>query len=213
MSADLEEGFEGRFDELYGVGYRVGYRLLGVREDAQDVAAEAVARALARWRSVAGYAAPWVARVATNLALDMIRARGTATRAQPGLVSRTVAVDPGVEARLDLVAALRTLPRRQREVVALRFLADRSEAETAATLGCSVGTVKSSASRGIASLRAALADSPAAGAVHHVVDDPAEAAGGSEAGADTAVDLGAPPAATPTAPRPDLTRPRLSRPT
>ena len=53
---------------------------------------------------------------------------------------------------------LRRLSRRQREVVAMRYLADLPEAEVAAALGCSVGTVKQHASRGLAALRAALAD-------------------------------------------------------
>ena len=58
-----------------------------------------------------------------------------------------------VDARRDLVTAVATLPRRQRAVVVLRYLEDRSEAEVAAILGCSVGTVKSHAARGLATLR------------------------------------------------------------
>ena len=51
---------------------------------------------------------------------------------------------------------LRSLSRRQREVVALRYLADLPEADVARALGCSVGTVKQHASRGLAALRVAL---------------------------------------------------------
>lgn len=51
---------------------------------------------------------------------------------------------------------LRTLPRRQRAVVVLRFYADLSEAEISAILGCTVGTVKSTSSRALAKLRVAL---------------------------------------------------------
>ncbi len=51
-------------------------------------------------------------------------------------------------------------PRRQRAVVVLRYFEDLTEVETAAALGCSVGTVKSQASRALASMRSstALAD-------------------------------------------------------
>ena len=49
-----------------------------------------------------------------------------------------------------------SLPRRQREVVVLRHVADMSEADVAAALGCSIGSVKTHASRGLASLRAML---------------------------------------------------------
>ena len=71
---------------------------------------------------------------------------------------------PDVRARLvsedsldpELTAALLSLPPRMRAVVALRFVEDQSEAETARLLGCTVGTVKSTAHKGLAKLRAVL---------------------------------------------------------
>ncbi len=57
---------------------------------------------------------------------------------------------------VEVLAALRGLPQRQREVLVLRYWGTVSEAEIAETLGISAGTVKSSASRGIASLRSGL---------------------------------------------------------
>ena len=64
------------------------------------------------------------------------------------------------EGRSDLWDAMARLPRRQRAVVVLRYFEDLTEAETAETLGCSVGTVKSQASKALAKLRIdpALAD-------------------------------------------------------
>lgn len=59
----------------------------------------------------------------------------------------------GLDERAHLIATLRRLPARQRAVVALRFLEDRSEAETARLLGCTTGTVKSQTSRALARLR------------------------------------------------------------
>ena len=58
-----------------------------------------------------------------------------------------------VESRDQIVRALGTLTPRQRRVVVLRYLLDLSEAEVAADLGISVGTVKSTASRALAQLR------------------------------------------------------------
>jgi RNA polymerase sigma-70 factor (sigma-E family) len=60
--------------------------------------------------------------------------------------------------RATVLSALRALPRRQREVLALRYYLDLSEAEIADTLGISRGAVKSHASRGAAALRARLGD-------------------------------------------------------
>jgi RNA polymerase sigma factor (sigma-70 family) len=90
--------------------------------------------------------------VSGNLAIDLQRRRRTAAR---HLGEERISVGPDAE-RLDLHRALLALPRRQREVVLLRFVADQSEATVAAALGCPVGTVKSQASRGLAALRIAL---------------------------------------------------------
>ena len=55
-----------------------------------------------------------------------------------------------------MIAALHTLPRRQRECLVLRYYADLSEAQIAETMGISAGAVKSHASRGMAAMRARL---------------------------------------------------------
>jgi len=69
-------------------------------------------------------------------------------------VSGSVANDS--DDRLDLMAALVTVPRRQRAVLILRYWEDLSVEETAALLNCSAGTVKSQAARGLATLRTRL---------------------------------------------------------
>jgi RNA polymerase sigma factor (sigma-70 family) len=149
--------FVERFDDLYAVGYRAGYAVLGRRAEAEDCAQEAMARALARWSRVEDHAAAWVARVATNLALDRIR---KLDRQRRHTVAPAPAVDDPVALRRhDLVLALRALPARQREAVVLRFIVDLSEHETARAMSCAVGTVKSSAARGLERLRATLGPS------------------------------------------------------
>jgi DNA-directed RNA polymerase specialized sigma24 family protein len=144
--------FEEAFDGLYRLGYRVAYRLLGRRAESEDVALEALARAYARWPRVRDHAEAWVATVSTNLALDHLRrtARRGLLPAPAGAVLDGAAAD-----RVDLSRALSALSRRQREVLALRYLADMPEEAVAAALGCSVGSVKQYASRGLAALRRA----------------------------------------------------------
>jgi RNA polymerase sigma-70 factor (sigma-E family) len=134
----------------------VAHRLLGDRAEAEDIAQEACARAYSRWSSVRDHAEPWCVRVASNLAMDRLRSRTRTLRRDSELANAGI-VAPAFAAvsadRVDLVKALTALPRRQREVVVLRYLGDLSEAQTADVLGCSVGSVKTHASRGLARLR------------------------------------------------------------
>jgi RNA polymerase sigma-70 factor (sigma-E family) len=145
--------FDEAFPRLFADAYRVAYRLLGDRGEAEDVAQEACARAYSRWGTVHDYAEPWCVRVAGNLALDALRARTRAVRRQERLQTVIPHEGPGSDERLDLYAALSKLPKRQREAVVLRYLGDQSEQQTAAILGLSAGSVKTHASRGLARLR------------------------------------------------------------
>ena len=153
----MDQSFVAHFDELYRVGYRASFAVLGSRADAEECAQEACARALVRWRRVQGHATAWVARVATNQALDRARRQVRADRAAPRLVVVDGRSDMDraelAERRRDLVEALNALPRKQREMVVLRYLADLSEQQTADALHCSIGTVKSSTARGLEKLR------------------------------------------------------------
>ena len=75
------------------------------------------------------------------------------------MVSRRTTFPRSSAQRVDLQRALALSPK-QREVVVLRYLVDLPEAEVAQTLGCSVGTVKTHASRGLAALRKSLEVAP-----------------------------------------------------
>jgi len=149
MTGAVPRSFELAFADLYRLAYRVAFRILGDRSDAEDVAQEALARAALRWSRLHERPEGWVCRVASNQAIDRYRRR----LRQPQIPLGPVAIDERLGERGDLVAALRKLPRRQREVVVLRYLADFSEADVAVALGCSVGTEKSQASRGLSALR------------------------------------------------------------
>lgn len=149
----IDLGFEEQFDDLYARAYGVAYQLLGRRSEAEDVAQETLARCFVRWRRVRGYAEAWVVRVAGNCAIDTWR-RSSKVSGSVDPTAASTPTTPGPDPqRLDLHRALQGLSRRQREVLVLRFLADLSEADTAKALGCSVGSVKQHASRGLAALR------------------------------------------------------------
>lgn len=153
MRPQADAEFDAAFADLWGLAYRAAFRLLGNQSDAEDVAAESLARVYARWPKIADHAQPWAVTVATNLALDRGRRATTAVRKQHAVASLDASADPRIEQRLDLQAALRRLPKRQREVVTLRFLVDWSVDETATALGIDAGTVKRHTSRGLTALQ------------------------------------------------------------
>jgi RNA polymerase sigma factor (sigma-70 family) len=153
MSTDRPT-FDERAPRLAEIAYRVCFRILGDRQDSQDLTQESLARAFARWSRVARYDEAWITRVATNLALGEARKRSRPARSAE--VPRSAPLDSTVAQRAELVDLLGRLPKRQREVIALRYLADLPETEVADALGCSIGTVKQHASRGLATLRLAL---------------------------------------------------------
>jgi RNA polymerase sigma factor (sigma-70 family) len=156
METGLQRRFEDAFPELFRVAYRAAYRVTGDAAASEDAASEALVRAGLRWRRISGRALPWVVRVATNLAIDQTRRHARERR----VIDCTAPVDgvESVQTSVDLHWALKALPKRQREVVVLRYFGDLNESEIAAELGLAPGTVKSHASRGLAALRARLTD-------------------------------------------------------
>lgn len=156
---DRDLCFTAAFDELYARAFRVALRIVGERATAEDVAAEALTRAYDHWDRIgdaAGRRVAWIVRVTTNLAIDATRRReAPAERVEPD-----GGADPTdrVAVRLALTAALRALPERQRQAVALRHLAGLPQAEVARALGVRPGTVAQHVHRGMAALRLALGE-------------------------------------------------------
>jgi RNA polymerase sigma-70 factor (sigma-E family) len=163
-----DDGFEAFVAARWSPMVATAYLVTADRGVAEDCVQEAMVRMHRRWRWVhAEGRVAYANRAVLNAALSWRRRRRV-------IEVPLVADDHSpVEQAVDtggfdprLLAALWSLPPRARATVVLRFVEDRSEAETAAILGCSVGTVKSTSSRGLARLREALADGePAAGEV------------------------------------------------
>ena len=145
--------FEAVFWPLYLRALRTAYRVLGDRDAAEDVAADALARAHMHWDRVGTleYRDAWVLRVAANLALDGAR------RKRPALdAPATVEFESGAVDRIALARALRKLPRRQREAVSMRYLAELSHEQIAAALGIAEASVRVHVHRGLTALRSQI---------------------------------------------------------
>ena len=95
----------------------------------------------------------YVRRIVINEHRSRFRKRRVAEELRGDLADTLGGQQPGPEEQHALLEALRALGPRQRAVVVLRYWLDLSEAETAAALNCSVGTVKSQGSRALATLR------------------------------------------------------------
>lgn len=127
-------------------------------DKAQDLVAEAFARAWASWRRVSRHPAPraWVVRTALNLSVSSWRRH----RRELPLTGHD-APDSGLASSrvgTELAAVLQRLPARQRQVVALRIFLDLDTAHTAEVLGIARGTVTAHLARALAALRTEFAD-------------------------------------------------------
>jgi RNA polymerase sigma factor (sigma-70 family) len=135
--------------------------IAGDRDSAQELVAEAFARACASWRTVSRHPAPaaWVVRTALNLNISLWRRRhrevpvpGPATLCGR-TATATAAPDP-VDPQI--MTALLRLPARQRQVIALRLILDLDTSGTAQVLGITPNTVMAHMARALAALRSDL---------------------------------------------------------
>src|SRR5262249_10343275 len=102
--------YDACFDELAAIAYRVAFRIVGQRDEALDLAQEAMARAFARWRRVHPHAPAWVTRITTNLALDVVRKRSRTRTLFEETRSATPDPSTALVTRAELIAILERLP-------------------------------------------------------------------------------------------------------
>jgi RNA polymerase sigma-70 factor (ECF subfamily) len=134
---------------------------VGDKDTAQDLVAEAFARAWASWRTVSRHPSPaaWVVRTALNANISRWRRRHREVPvADPETVADRPAPEEATGSTVDprIMAALLRLPARQRQVVALRLFLDLDTGRTAEALGIAPGTVQAHLGRAVAALRADL---------------------------------------------------------
>jgi RNA polymerase sigma-70 factor (sigma-E family) len=161
--ADFDQFVTASSDALLRTAYLVAWDAV----EAEDLVQECLLAVARRWPRVRRMDHPhaYARRVLVNLALDGAQRRTRHRQELTGDADRTLAAVPDessarrlhvVGVRSELVQALGALPPRQRAVLVLRYFEDLSEAQVAELLGCSVGTVKSTASRGLTRLQGAL---------------------------------------------------------
>lgn len=141
---------------------RTAYLLTGDDGHAEDLVQTALLKTYKHWDRVAGAGDPtaYVRRVLVTTATSW-RRRLLSTEQVMDAVPEQAHHDRYPERNTAVIEALRALPPRMRAVVVLRYYEDQTEVRTAEQLGCSVGTVKTQASRAMSRLREALAADPA----------------------------------------------------
>lgn len=132
---------------------RTAYLLVGDEQRAEDLLQTALAKAWFAWRRIEWDPEAYVRRVMVTTSASWWRRRWNGELPTADLPEAPMATAEMETHDHDLWMALRHLPPRQRAIVVLRYLEDRSERETALLMGCSVGTVKSQTARALAKLR------------------------------------------------------------
>ena len=161
--ADFEQFVTASGDALL----RTAYLVVWDPVEAEDLVQDCLLAVARRWPRVRRMDHPhaYARRVLINLALDgaQRRTRRRLELMADGAPAISDLADESaarrvhaVGVRAELIQALGTLPPRQRAVLVLRYFEDLSEAQVAELLGCSVGTVKSTASRALSRLQATL---------------------------------------------------------
>jgi RNA polymerase sigma-70 factor (sigma-E family) len=151
-----ETGFAEFFRSSWDPCLRAVAASTGDLERAEEQVAEAFSRAWVSWRKVSRHPAPraWVVRTALNAGTSWWRRRSRELPLTGRAAEASVHAATGLDAAV--LAALRRLPARQREVLVLRVFLDLDVETTAAHLGIAPGTVRAHLSRAVAALRREL---------------------------------------------------------
>jgi RNA polymerase sigma-70 factor (sigma-E family) len=156
-----EAGFAEFFRASWEPCLRAVAATTGDMQRAEEQVAEAFARAWAAWRTVSHHPVPraWVVRTALNAGVSWWRRRSRELPLSEGEGPALEVAGGGVDATL--LAAVRRLPTRQREVVVLRVFLDLDVDTTAKQLGIAPGTVRAHLSRAVTALRKELSSTDA----------------------------------------------------
>ncbi|MEV4507523.1 SigE family RNA polymerase sigma factor [Dactylosporangium sp. NPDC049525] len=154
MEREYVEYFQPRLPQLH----RLAVMLCGDADRADDIVQATVTTLFARWRQVrqVDNLDAYVRRSVVNTFLSERRRFWFRVVLTETLPDRPAVTGQPADERLEIRAALRTLPPKQQAVLVLRFLCDLPVGDVAELVGCSPGTVKSQTSDGLAKLRRKL---------------------------------------------------------
>ncbi len=150
------------FDAYYRADYSkligFGFVLTNSRHLAEDLVQDSLTEAHRKWQKINGYDDPgaWVRRVMVNKSRSRFRKLTSEAKAITKLGGRPPEVVLPTEQGSEVLEAVRALPPRQRQVIALKYWEDRSVEEIASILECGTETVKTHLKRGRAALSASL---------------------------------------------------------
>lgn len=151
--AEFDDFVRGRSPALL----RTAFLLTGDRGHAEDLLQEVLGQMYARWRSIRISPEAYARKALVYRSINRWhRIRRMRWGPMPDDLPNRGDPVADLAARDEIERALMLLPARQRAVLVLRYLDDLSEADTAAALGCAVGTVKSHGARGLSRLRELL---------------------------------------------------------
>lgn len=163
MDRDDEAAFAEFVTREWSRLVRVAHLLTGDPGRAEDLVQQTLVKVHRHWRKVHREGSPYAYTRAALVNESTSWWRRKRVPESLGDIPARADRDPrdayaGVDNRDALIGALRSLPPRMRAIVVLRYYDDLSEAETAAALGISVGSVKSQTSRGLERMRAVLGE-------------------------------------------------------
>ena len=155
------ESFDAYYRSDYSLLIGFGFVLTGSRQLAEDLCQDALTEAHRKWHKINGYDDPgaWVRRVMVNKSRSRFRKLASEAKALTRLGAQPPEVVLPSERSAEVLEAVRALPARQSQAIALRYWEDRSIEEIASILGCGTETVKTHLKRGRASLAERLSES------------------------------------------------------
>jgi RNA polymerase sigma-70 factor, ECF subfamily len=156
------EPFEPFFKREYPKMVAIAYAMSGSRWAAEELAQEAMLRAYRAWATISGYDKPgaWLRRVTINLSSSLIRRRLSELKAlERAAISDVRPFEVEVGDDEEFWVAVKMLPRRQREVIVLKFIDDMSTADIATLLEISESAARTHLQRARETLVARFSDS------------------------------------------------------